>query len=56
MVQLMNNGEPEKKKAVKMEVEDSLEEEHAPLHKRPKVFFLFFRLHTYICVDFMFLI
>lgn len=43
MVQLMKNGEsvPQAEKAaappVKMEVEDSLEEEHGPLHKRLKV-------------------
>ncbi|KAI3455161.1 hypothetical protein Pfo_011824 [Paulownia fortunei] len=41
MVQLMKNGksEPQAEKtaaAVKMEVEDPLEEEHGPLHKRPK--------------------
>lgn len=39
----MKNGEsaPQGEKtaapSVKMEVEDSLEEEHGPLHKRPKV-------------------
>ncbi|KAL0425168.1 UNVERIFIED_CONTAM: hypothetical protein Sradi_1051600 [Sesamum radiatum] len=40
MVHLMKSGDSEsqaeKMAAVKMEVEDSLEEEHAPLHKRPK--------------------
>ncbi|KAG8379576.1 hypothetical protein BUALT_Bualt07G0103300 [Buddleja alternifolia] len=40
MVQLMKNGKSEsqneKMAAVKMEVEDSLEEEHGPLHKRSK--------------------
>lgn len=41
MVQLMKNGksetQSEKMGAVKMEIEDPLEEEHGPLHKRPKV-------------------
>ncbi|CAA3010921.1 Hypothetical predicted protein [Olea europaea subsp. europaea] len=40
MIQLMKNGksEPEtgKMTAVKVEVDDSLEEEHGPFHKRPK--------------------
>ncbi|CAA0843309.1 Unknown protein [Striga hermonthica] len=42
MVQLMKNGgggsdsQTRKMAAVKMELEDSLEEEHGPLHKRPK--------------------
>ncbi|KAK4395483.1 hypothetical protein Sango_1702600 [Sesamum angolense] len=42
MVQLMRNGKSEQQRekmaAVKVEVEDHLEEEHGPLHKRPKVF------------------
>lgn len=42
MVQLMKNGESasqtEKVAAVKMEVEDALEDEHGPFHKRTKVF------------------
>lgn len=42
MVQLMKNGESASQgekvaAAVKMEVEDALEDEHGPLHKRSKV-------------------
>lgn len=49
MIQLMKNGksEPEtgKMTAVKVEVDDSLEEEHGPFHKRPKVYFPYFTIH-----------
>ncbi|GER54119.1 chorismate synthase [Striga asiatica] len=45
MVQLMKNGggsdsQTQKMAVVKMELEDSLEEEHGPLHKRPKMLIL----------------
>ncbi|KAL0464001.1 UNVERIFIED_CONTAM: hypothetical protein Slati_0287700 [Sesamum latifolium] len=55
MVHLMKSGDSEsqaeKMTSVKMEVEDSLEEEHAPLHKRPKYFSFLFRSLVLLYVD-----
>lgn len=60
MVQLMKNGNPdsqnEKTPMVKTEMEDPLEEEHGPLSKRHKVFFILILQSVSVCVYYLFLL